>query len=222
MNLTSLRFAANIRFVTLPEWRSLHSGVLKNAYQAGSCPGWDADDYDQFVLQRTSETASIGPCVAGGLTGNLKYNSAPFPLRVGMFHLIPRANLDLIAQKTIDHRMDDNKDNLVQPLGGLLCGGQDYDLSRMLAATLVARMVRLLGRKPTYFLEQDSNSSTQLGYDGQSDTWYINVDSIDDRPIDTVEDLKRLFKKRYVSPDDSVFLGMTSQTPLSKEDIEHD
>lgn len=222
MTISGLRFASHIRFVTVPEWRSLHSGPLKNAYAAASCPGWEAEDFDQFVLQPKTFTDSIGPCIAGGLTGNLQGNTTPIPMRAGIFHLIPRVNLQPRAQETIDARMRANKNALVHPLGGLVCGGQDYDVSRMLASTLITWMTWHLKRKPSYFLEQRSDSCTQLGYDGRMDTWYINVDAIDERPLYTANDLKRLFKKRYVSPEDSVYLGLTSTTPLPKEAIDSD
>lgn len=222
MTPAPLRFASNIRFVTLPEWRSLHGGLLKNAYQAAQSTGWLADDADQFVLQPKTFTDSIGPCVAGGLTGNRKHNTSPTPMRAGLFHLIPRANLQPNAQQTIDERLTANKSNLVYPLGGLVCGGYDYDVSRMLASTLITYLSLLLKRKPSYFLQQRSGACTQLGYDGASDTWYIHVDSMEDSPLKTVDDLKLLYKKRHVSPDDTVFIGMTSQTPIPKEVIDSD
>lgn len=222
MTIAGLRFSSHIRFVTVPEWRSLHSGPLKNAYAAGSGPDWEAKDADQFVLQPKTFTDSVARCIAGGMTGNLKNNTLLIPFHAGIFHLQPVANIQPLFKKIIERRITHNKQELLQPLGGLVCGGQDITFSQILAVFMVGLLTTHLGRKPSYFLEQDFHSCTQVGYDGQSDTWYINVDAIDERPLYTANDLKRLFKKRYVSPEDSVYLGLTSTEPLPKEAIDSD
>lgn len=209
------RFAANIRFISCFEWAKLKLDRSYGTPEVGQTCTWKAGDIDQFVLQPSVYTDSIGPCSAGGLAGKHTLSDGVGQIKTGMFHLIPTANLTPDAQQIIAQRTLETASQLHDPTSGFICGAHPYRHSMQLARLMVGWVARSLGRTPTYFIGQTNDSWTALGFVGALNSWVVRTQS-QQFPfgLNSLEAIRKTFARYRVSPADRVFIGLTSEDPI--------
>lgn len=200
---------------------------MEDAYAMGTSPSWKASDSDQFVLKERSKTDSIGPCISGGLSGRLKAVEAVFPKQAGLFHLVPTSNLRDESQLLIEKNITAIETALQGPMSGLVVGGwfnEQYGYhSRELASRLVSLLNRVMGCLPSKFTGQNSSTKSAVAYDGRHDTWYVQAyDTLAHMDTGSLDDVKRLFRYRHVNPVDTVYIGLNSDIPVPKVDLDSD
>lgn len=185
-------FSAKINIVDIAEFKNLKLSRLIPTKQYVDYP-WSADD---VVLSTEAFTDGIKDCSAGGITNGK---------RVFMFHLSTDAlsNFDKVKKVFEKGIAELKKDGL--PLNGFLTGEIPcFPQSRWLSSKIM-RMFKKNGIDATIMSRQSLGGALDIYYSAENDTWTV-AQKFPQRPITTVNDLKREFQYIHLSEDDDILI----------------
>lgn len=210
-----LNFTSNLRFVNSQEYsRKVHEALERaNHRTTFITDGWNVEN---ITLTENGGTDSLSCCVGGGIV-------EPRKDRMILHHLVPRYVVE--DPQSVQEKLETLNEGLScqvisensRSKSSLVIGGQSGNERSYKAANHLEKVSASLNTQPTVIVGK-KHGGTDVFHETDGDNWYISTYG-DDKPVETIDDLKNTYDYISISPKDQLFI---SNKPVERNLVNQD
>lgn len=197
-NSNSPTFNAKIKFVDTKKFADY---ALDNYFY---CAHPYQDLADSMIVGKKFWTSEVKSCTAGGIVGK----EETLGLHIYDCHM----NVRKVATSFVRTV----KEKIVEPISAFIMGSKDIPSAPDSVPLYkeVAKQTKKMVTPSEFETFANKFSEADIGYIRESDTWLVNAVSLENpmlpinrTEIETVNDLKSMFKSIKIAPQDRLFIG---------------